>query len=229
MNKTKLRVAALAVLGMSISAAMAGTLPDVKSKGYIHCGVNGGLPSFSAPNDKGEMVGIDADVCYALAGAVFGDRSKVKFTPLTAKERFTALSSGEIDVLSRNTTNTMTRDVSLGLNFTYFNYIDGQGFMVKKELGVTHARELDGAAVCVQSGTTTELNLADYFRTHKMSFKPVNYDTAVQVREGYDSGSCDVVTSDKSQLAALRGFSTPSDWRGIKSGRIHHSPLLTIR
>jgi len=150
------------------------------------------------------MAGMDADVCYAVAAAVFGDRSKVKFTPLTAKERFTALASGEVDVLSRNTTHTLHRDTALGINFTYYNYVDGQGFLVKKTLGVKSAKELDGAAVCVQAGTTTELNLADYFRTNNMKFKPVVYDTTPQTREGFDKGSCDVLTSDKSQLAAIR-------------------------
>lgn len=204
MKTGKLAIAALALLGMSAATSSAATLDDVKAKGHIQCGIDGGLPGFSSPNDKGQMTGIDADVCYALAAAVFGDRNKVKFTPLTAKERFTALASGEIDVLSRNTTHTLTRDASLGLNFTYYNYIDGQGFLVKKSLGVKSAKELDGAAVCVQSGTTTELNLADYFRSNGMSFKPVNYDSSVQTREGFDGGSCDVLTSDKSQLAAIR-------------------------
>lgn len=204
MRKGKLMVAALAVLGLGTMEASAATLDDVKAKGHIQCGVDGGIPGFSSPNDKGEMTGIDADVCYAVAAAVFGDKTKVKFTPLTAKERFTALSSGEVDVLSRNTTHTLLRDASLGLNFTYYNYIDGQGFLVKKGLGVSSAKELDGAAVCVQSGTTTELNLADYFRSNGMAFTPVNYDTSVQTREGFDRGSCDVLTSDKSQLAAIR-------------------------
>ncbi|HKJ61358.1 MAG TPA: transporter substrate-binding domain-containing protein, partial [Hyphomicrobiales bacterium] len=137
---------------------MGATLDDVKARGNLKCGVGGGLPGFSAPNDAGEMTGIDADVCYALAAAIFGDKSKVTFTNLTAKERFTALSSGEIDVLSRNTTHTLTRDATLGINFTYYNYIDGQGFLVKNALGVKSAKELSGATVCVQAGTTTELN-----------------------------------------------------------------------
>ncbi len=195
---------ALAFAAGAVSASFAGTLDTVKSKGHVQCGVSGGLPGFSAPDDKGQMAGMDADVCYAVAAAVFGDRSKVKFTPLTAKERFTALASGEVDVLSRNTTHTLHRDTALGINFTYYNYVDGQGFLVKKTLGVKSAKELDGAAVCVQAGTTTELNLADYFRTNNMKFKPVVYDTTPQTREGFDKGSCDVLTSDKSQLAAIR-------------------------
>jgi general L-amino acid transport system substrate-binding protein len=186
------------------SAATAGTLEDIKKRGHLICGVNNGVPGFSAPDDKGKMQGIDADVCYATAAAVLGDANKVEFTPLTAKERFTALSSGEIDILSRNTTHTLHRDAALGLNFTYYNYIDGQGFMVKKDLGVKSARELDGAAVCIQQGTTTELNLADYFRSNNMKYQPIGYETAPQTRDGFDKGACDVLTSDKSQLAAHR-------------------------
>lgn len=225
MNTGKLVLAAVAAIGLSVTSVSAGTLDDVKAKGYIQCGVDGGLPGFSSPNDKGEMSGIDADVCYAVAAAVFGDRSKVKFTPLTAKERFTALSSGEIDLLSRNTTHTLLRDASLGLNFTYYNYIDGQGFLVKKELGVKSAKELDGAAVCVQSGTTTELNLADYFRSNGMAFKPVNYDSSVQTREGFDGGSCDVLTSDKSQLAAIRSELKNPEGAEILPETISKEPL----
>jgi general L-amino acid transport system substrate-binding protein len=149
------------------------------------------------------MVGIDAAVCDAVAAAVLGDASKVTYIPLTAKERFTALSSGEIDVLSRNTTHTLTREASLGLNFTYYNYIDGQGFMVMKDSGIGSALELDGASICVQAGTTTELNMADYFRNNDMDFTPVGYETSTQTREGFEGGACDVLTSDKSQLAAL--------------------------
>jgi general L-amino acid transport system substrate-binding protein len=184
--------------------ASAATLDDVKARGELKCGVSGGVPGFSAPNDAGRMVGIDAAICDAIAAAVFGDASKVTFIPLTAKERFTALSSGEVDVLSRNTTHTLTRDASLGLNFTYYNYIDGQGFMVKNDSGITSALELDGASICVQAGTTTELNMADYFRNNNMDFTPVGYETSTQTREGFEGGACDVLSSDKSQLAALR-------------------------
>ncbi len=190
-------------LGAGTSFA-ASTLENVKKAGVLKCGISGSVPGFSAPDDKGAMQGIDADICYAVAAAVLGDKSKVKFIPLTAKERFTALASGEIDILSRNTTHTLHRDSALGIDFTYYNYIDGQGFMVKKSLGVKSAKELDGAKICIQAGTTTELNLADYFRTNKMKFSPVGYDTSAQTREGFDGGSCDVLTSDKSQLAALR-------------------------
>jgi len=214
-----------AALGLAAAGANAATLDDVKAKGFVQCGIDGGLPGFSAPDDSGQMRGIDADVCYAVAAAVFGDSSKVKFTPLTAKERFTALSSGEIDVLSRNTTHTLHRDSALGINFTYYNYIDGQGFMVKKDLGVKSALELDGAAVCVQQGTTTELNLADYFRANGMDFSPVGYDTSVQTREGFDGGSCDVLTSDKSQLAAIRTELKDPDSAVILPETISKEPL----
>jgi general L-amino acid transport system substrate-binding protein len=200
--KTFLAAGAAVVLGGAVAGA--GTLDEVKSAGVLKCGIDGGLPGFSAPDDAGAMRGIDADTCRAVAAAVLGNADKVEFVPLTAKERFTALASGEVDVLSRNTTHTLTRDSSLGINFTYYNYIDGQGFLAKKELGVSSAKELDGAAVCVQSGTTTELNLSDYFRTNGMDFKPVGYDTSVQTREGFEGGSCDVLTSDVSQLAAIR-------------------------
>lgn len=214
-----------AVLTLMALPASAATLDDVKARGELKCGVSGGLPGFSAPNDAGQMTGIDADICYALAAAIFGDKSKVSFTNLTAKERFTALTSGEVDILSRNTTHTLTRDATLGINFTYYNYIDGQGFLVKNALGVKSAKELDGASVCVQAGTTTELNLADYFRVNGMQFKPVVYDTTVQTREGFDGGSCDVLTSDKSQLAAIRTELKAPDEATILPETISKEPL----
>jgi len=205
MKTGKLIVAAAALLGLSASAASAATtLEAVKAKGHIQCGVTTGLAGFSAPDDKGVYSGIDPDVCYAVAAAVFGDKNKVKFTPLTAKERFTALASGEIDILSRNTTHTLTRDASLGLNFTYYNYIDGQGFMVKKELGVKSTKELDGAKICIQAGTTTELNLADQMAAHNIDYTPVVFETADQVFGAYEEGRCDAVTTDKSGLVSRR-------------------------
>jgi general L-amino acid transport system substrate-binding protein len=216
-------LAAFAVLISSVASA--GTLEEVKKRGHLVCGVNNGVPGFSAPDDKGRMQGIDADVCYATAAAVLGDASKVEFTPLTAKERFTALSSGEVDLLSRNTTHTLHRDAALGLNFTYYNYIDGQGFMVKKNLGVKSALELDGAAVCIQQGTTTELNLADYFRANNMQYKPIGYETAPQTRDGFDKGACDVLTSDKSQLAAHRTELEDPDGAIILPETISKEPL----
>ncbi|EHN69967.1 amino acid ABC transporter substrate-binding protein [Aliivibrio fischeri] len=205
--KTNTLFAAIATSAALLSApalAASGTLEKVQKNGYLQCGVSTGLPGFSNPNSKGEWEGIDVEFCQAVAAAVLGDKSKVKYVPLTAKERFTALQSGEIDVLSRNTTWTLHRDTSLGLNFVGVNYYDGQGFMVKKELGLTSAKELDGASVCVQSGTTTELNLADYFRNNNMEYKPVVFDTAAQTSKGFDAGRCDVLTTDQSGLYALR-------------------------
>lgn len=186
------------------SAQGENTLEKVKKSGVISCGVGTGLPGFSNPNPNGAWEGIDVEFCQAMAAAVLGDKDKVKYVPLTAKERFTALQSGEIDILSRNTTWTLQRDGTLGLNFVGVNYYDGQGFMVKKDLGVKSALELDGASVCVQSGTTTELNLSDYFRSNGMSFKPVVYDTYDATVKGFESGRCDTLTTDQSGLYASR-------------------------
>lgn len=197
-------IAASTAMMATTASAADSTLDKVLSQGFITCGVSTGLPGFSNPNSKGEWEGIDVEYCQALAAAVLGDKSKVKYVPLTAKERFTALQSGEIDVLSRNTTWTLQRDAALGLNFVGVNYYDGQGFMVKKDLGVKSAKELDGASVCVQSGTTTELNLADYFRNTGMKYKPVVFDTAAQTSKGFDAGRCDALTTDQSGLYALR-------------------------
>lgn len=205
MIKFKTAAASAAVLAFALSGAVrAGTLDDVRAKGFIQCGVSQGLPGFSNPDQSGHWTGIDVDVCRAVAAAVFGDASKVKFTSLSAKDRFTALQSGEIDMLSRNTTWTLGRDTALGLSFTGVTYYDGQGFMVKKSLGVKNALELNGATVCVQTGTTTELNLADFFRTHNMTFKPVVFENADQTIAAYDSGRCDVFTTDQSGLYAER-------------------------
>jgi len=181
-----------------VSYAQAGTLDDVKSKGYVSCGVSTGLAGFSQKDEKGQWSGLDVDVCRGVAAAVLGDAAKVKYKPLTAKERFTALQSGEIDVLSRNTTWTHTRDTSLGLNFAGTIYYDGTGFMVRKELGVKSALELDGAAACIQAGTSTELAIADYFRENNMKFSVVTFDTSDQTRTGFESGRCDFLTSDQS-------------------------------
>ncbi|MGO3345581.1 MAG: amino acid ABC transporter substrate-binding protein [Marinomonas sp.] len=193
-----------AITAVISTGAAAGTLDDVKSKGFVQCGVSGGVPGFSNADDKGNWTGIDVDVCRAVAAAIFNDPQKVKFTPLSAKERFTALQSGEIDILSRNTTWTYSRDVSLGLDFTSINFYDGQGFMVQKDLGVTSALDLDGATVCTEQGTTTELNMADFFRKHKMSYVPVIVQKADEAVAAYVSGRCDVYTTDKSGLAAQR-------------------------
>jgi len=193
-----------AIVGLGMTAAHADTLSDVKAKGFVQCGSNPGLLGFGSPDDKGEWKGFDVDFCRAIASAVFADPTKVKFTPLTAKERFTALQSGEIDVLVRNSTWTLSRDSQMGLIFAGVNYYDGQGFMVRKSLGVSSALELNGASVCVQTGTTTELNLADFFRTNGMEFKPVVFEKSDEVVQAYDAGRCDAFTTDASGLYAER-------------------------
>ncbi len=205
MNLTKPAAVSAAVLSLAVlSATHAATLDDVKGKGHVQCGVSQGLPGFSNPDTQGNWTGVDVDVCRAVAAAVFGDADKVKYTPLSAKERFTALQSGEVDVLSRNTTWTLVRDTALGLNFAGVNYYDGQGFMVRKDLGVNSAMELAGAAVCVNIGTTTELNMADFFRANSMEYSPVVFEKADEVVAAYDAGRCDVYTTDRSGLAAQR-------------------------
>ena len=204
MKKTFTLLGAIAAVGMLATAANAATLDDVKKRGSLSCGVSTGLPGFSAPDDKNNWSGLDVDTCRAVAAAVLGDANKVKFVPLTAKERWTALQSGEIDMLSRNSTWTHTRDTSLGANFTGVNYYDGQGFMTLKSLGVKSAKELDGATFCIQAGTTTELNLADFAREHGFAYKAVTVDTSDQSIQGFESGRCDSLTSDQSQLYALR-------------------------
>ena len=180
------------------------TLATVKKRGAIKCGVSQGLPGFSAPDAKGNWKGIDVDFCRGVAAAVFGDANKVKFLPLSSKERFTALQSGEIDVLSRNTTWTLVRDAKLSLDFAGVVYYDGQGFMVRKSLKLSSAKELDGAMVCVNLGTTTELNVADYFRKHQMKYKIVAFEKTDEVVAAYDAGRCDVYTTDQSGLYANR-------------------------
>ena len=204
MSTLKIFAAAAAGAALFAGAATAATLDDVKAKGFLQCGVSQGLPGFSNPDSNGNWSGIDVDLCRAVAAAIFGDASKVKYTPLSAKERFTALQSGEIDLLSRNTTWTNTRDTSLGLDFVGVNYYDGQGLMVRKSLGVKSAKELSGAAVCTNTGTTTELNVSDYFRANKMELKLVAFEKADEVVQAYDSGRCDVYTTDQSGLAAQR-------------------------
>jgi general L-amino acid transport system substrate-binding protein len=203
-----------AIRGMLLSAALAilawtpayagPTLDAVKARGYVTCGVNTGLAGFSAPDDKGVWRGLDVDVCRAVAAALFGDAQKVRFVPLTAQQRFTALQSGEIDVLSRNTTWTSQRDIELGINFTGVDYYDGQGFLVAKNLGVKSAKELNGATICVLAGTTTELNLTDYFRANKMNYKPVVIEKNEELAQAFLANRCDAITSDSSQLAAVR-------------------------
>jgi general L-amino acid transport system substrate-binding protein len=203
---TKLAIATtIGLFGATGTAgAQTKTLDTVKQRGALSCGVNVGLAGFSQPDDKGAWTGLDVDYCKAIAAAVLGDAGKVKYVPTTAKERFTALQSGEIDVLVRNTTWTTARDSSLGLIFAGVNYYDGQGFMVKASLGVKTAKELNGATVCVQTGTTTELNLADYFKANKMTYKPVVFEKLDETVQAYLAGRCDVYTTDQSGLYSIR-------------------------
>ncbi|TDO15246.1 MULTISPECIES: amino acid ABC transporter substrate-binding protein [Halomonas] len=203
-NKTLLSLSAAALCVGMISSASAATLDEVKERGELRCGVNVGLSGFSSPDQDGTWQGLDVETCRGIAAAIFDDPEAVSFTPLTAKERFTALQSGEIDVLSRNTTWTATRDNSLGLNFTATTFYDGQGFMVAKDLGIEGPEQFDGASICIQSGTTHELNLADYFPSRGIDIQTVTFDTPDQTAQGFASGRCDILTSDTSQLSALR-------------------------
>src|SRR3569833_1042969 len=197
-------VVALAAAVFVAQSAAAQTLKQVKDRGVLNCGANTGLAGFSLPDAQGKWTGLDVDVCRAVAAAVLGDANKVKYVPLSAKDRFTALQSGDVDLLARNTTWTESRDTTLGLNFTGVNYYDGQGFMVRKSLKVNSALELNGASVCVQQGTTTELNLADYFRANKMQLKSVTFADADQTVKAYDAGRCDAFTTDASGLYSER-------------------------
>src|SRR6478736_4866343 len=202
MKRVSLVLTLAVAAGLSAQTASAQTLKTVKDRGMLSCGVSQGLPGFSTPDDKGNWTGLDVDICRAVAAAIFNDATKIKFVPLSAKDRFTALQSGEIDVLSRNTTWTLSRDTSLGANFTGVTYYDGQGFMVKKSLKVNSALELNSASVCVQTGTTTEQNLADYFKGNKMKYEVIAFGTADETVKAYESGRCDVFTTDVSQLYA---------------------------
>lgn len=204
MKRTITMIALAAAVGLAASGASAQTLNAVKSRGMLNCGSNTGLAGFGIPDAQGTWTGLDVDLCRAIAAAVLGDATKVKFVPLTAKDRFTALQSGDVDVLVRNTTWTSSRDTSLGLNFTGVNYYDGQGFILRKSLKVNSALELNDAAICVQQGTTTELNLADYFRANKMRLKTVTFATLDEAVQAYDNGRCDAYTTDASGLYAAR-------------------------
>jgi len=204
MKRVTLVVALAAMSTFVAGSVTAQTLKTVRDRGALVCGVSQGLPGFSTPDDRGNWTGLDVELCRAIAAAIFNDPSKVKFSPLSAKDRFTALQTGEIDVLSRNSTWTMLRDTQLGLNFAGVNYYDGQGFMVRKSLKVNSALELNGASICTQTGTTTELNVADYFRANKMKYEVVAFSTADETVKAYDAGRCDVFTSDVSQLYAMR-------------------------
>lgn len=203
---------AMAAAGLTAGMASAATLDDVKARGKLNCGVTTGLIGFAAPDANGEWGGFDVDFCRAVAAAVLDDPTAVEFVPTTGKTRFTALASGEIDMLARNTTWTFSRDVDLKFEFVGINYYDGQGFLAPKELGVSSAKELDGATVCVQTGTTTELNLADFFRANNISYEPVPIETNAEGQQQYLAGACDTYTTDASGLAATRAaFENPGD------------------
>lgn len=202
----------LLLAGVATSSAYAGTLEDVKERGTLNCGVNVGLAGFSAPNAEGDWEGFDVAMCRAVAAATLGDPEAVEFIPTTGKTRFTVLASGEIDMLARNTTHTFSRDAGLKLTFVGTNYYDGQGFLVPRELGVSSASELNGATVCIQTGSTAELNLTDYFRSNKMEYEPVPIETSSEGQKQYLAGACDVIMTDASGLAATRAtFKNPDE------------------
>ena len=217
----------LAVFAM-ISVSMAGTLEDVKARGYINAGINGDLFGFGKPDSKGVWKGLDADTGRAIAAAVFGDAKKIKYIPLTAKTRFTGLQSKEVDVLVRNCTQTLSRDTALGLDFVQVNYYDGQGFLVSKKLGVKSAKELNGASVCVLPGTTTEQNIADYFRTNSMEMKPVVIENTAELSKAFFAGRCDIITSDASQLAGIRAVAAKPDDYILLPEIISKEPLAPV-
>jgi general L-amino acid transport system substrate-binding protein len=225
MKRAVTKLALAAAIAVAASAASAQTLNTIKSRGMVNCGANGTLGGFGLPDAQGNWTGLDVDFCRALAAAVFNDPNKVKFVALTAKDRFTALQSGDVDVLARNTTWTSSRDTSLGLNFAAINYFDGQGFMVRKALKVNSALELNDAAVCVQQGTTTELNLSDYFRANKMKLKTVTFASADEAIKAYDSGRCDAFTTDASGLYAERLRLAKSDDHIVLPEIISKEPL----
>ena len=206
MNKLSVIAAGAALIAFAAGEAQAqATLEAVKKRGQVICGVSQSLPGFANPDAQGNWAGFDVDMCKAVSAAIFGDEKRVKYVPTTAKERFTALQSGEVDLLARNTTWTMSRDTQLGFDFVGINFYDGQGFMVWKKLNVKSAKDLNGATICIQPGTTTELNVADYFRANRMTFKPVVIDKLEEVLNAYFSGRCDVFTSDVSGLVSVRG------------------------
>ena len=223
--KTSTFFGAAAAATLAAGFASAGTLDDVKAKGFLQCGVSTGLVGFAAADANGNWDGFDVAVCRAVAAAVLGDPQAVKFTPTTGKTRFTALASGEVDMLARNTTWTFSRDVDLKFTFVGVNYYDGQGFMVPKELGVSSAKDLDGATVCIQTGTTTELNLADFFRSNNISYEPVPIETNAEAQAQYLAGACDVYTTDASGLAATRATFENPDAHTLLPEIISKEPL----
>jgi general L-amino acid transport system substrate-binding protein len=222
--------AAVAGFGFALAAASAQaqapqTLSQVKSRGILNCGSNTGLAGFGVPDAQGNWTGLDVEFCRAISATIFNDPTKVKFIPLSAKDRFTALQSGEVDVLVRNSTWTMSRDTALGLQFTGVNYYDGQGFLVRKKLGVTSAMQLNGASVCTQQGTTTELNLADFFRANNLKYEVVAFATSDETVKAYDSGRCDAFTTDASGLYAERLKLTAPDDHMVLPEIISKEPL----
>lgn len=229
MKRFKLLSILTAIIFITTSGlAVAATLDEVKARGYIIAGVNGSVFGFSMPDDKGEWKGLDVETARAMAAAVFGDAGKVKFTALTAVQRLPALQSKEIDVLVRNTTQTLTRETTNGLNFVHVNFYDGQGFLVPKKLGVKSAKELDGATVCVLPGTTTEMNAADFFRKNNMTWKPVVIEQTAELSKAFFSGRCDSLTSDASQLAAHRSVATNPDDYMLLPEIISKEPLAPV-
>lgn len=213
MQKKLATLAVSAAISLVAVAAHAATLEDVKAKGYVQCGVTGGVPGFSAPDANNNWTGLEVDFCRAVAAAIFDDADKVRYTPLTSQERFAALSAGEIDILSRTTTWTMSRDTDLGITFVGTMYYDGQGFMVREADGIASATDLSGAAICIESGTTTELNAADYFEANGMDYSPVVFTDQDEVVKAFEDGRCDVYTTDSSALAAERSkFAVPDDY-----------------
>lgn len=223
--KYSLIFGAMTAASLATGAAMAGTLDDVQARGKLNCGVSTGLTGFAEPDANGVWQGFDVGVCRAVAAAVLGDPMAVEFVPLTTKVRFTALNSGEIDMLARNTTWTFSRDVDLKLEFVGVNYYDGQGFMVPKALGVASAKELDGATVCIQTGTTTELNLADFFRVNGIDYEPVPVETGGEAQQQYFAGACDVYTTDASALASTRAAASDPDAHVVLPEIISKEPL----
>lgn len=229
MRLLKLMVLAMVMVMLSVGTGLAGeTLEAIKKRGQVVAGVNGGVYGFGMPDARGVWKGLDVDTARAVAVALFNDPDKVKFVPLTAVQRFTALQSGEIDVLCRNATKTLSRESALGLNFAAVNYYDGQGFMVSKKLGITSAKELDGATVCVLPGTTTEMNAADFFRSHKMKWRPVVIEQVAELSKAFYQGRCDVLTSDLSQLAGHRASAPNPDDFMLLPEVISKEPLAPV-
>ena len=226
--KKSVLLGALTVAGFAAGMAAAGTLDDVKARGELICGSNTGLTGFGAPDANGNYQGFDVALCKALAAAVLGDPNKVKYVPTTGETRFTALASGEVDVLVRNSTWTYSRDSDLKFDFVAVNYYDGQGFMVKKDLGVSSAKELDGATICIQTGTTTELNLADFFKANNISYTPVTVADDSEAQRQYVAGACDAFTTDASGLAATRATLADADNHIILPDIISKEPLAPL-